>query len=160
MERLNIYTFLCLFNVKDTLTQQSKWMKTLQTKHLQWLMSTRPLYSHGPSGSTSFSGHGRQRPVGGGKGGGCRGGRGAARAGGDARPCWLCCLCEKRRSVHLQLAQVQRDLKGRGLQNPCGGGRGGFVDKNNMWSNQLWSDPDRTEQNFQMFFFFLNVKRL
>lgn len=51
-------------------------MKTLQTKHLQWLMSTRPLYSHGPTGSTSFSGHGRQRPVGGEGGGGWRGWRG------------------------------------------------------------------------------------
>lgn len=88
----------CLFNVKGTLALQSKWMKTLQTKHLQQLMSTRPLHSAGPTGSTSFSGHGRQWPR------GLLGG-----LSGEAQPCWHCCLCEKRRCVHLELDQPQRD---------------------------------------------------
>lgn len=69
-------------------------------------MSTRPLCSAAPTGSTSFSGHGRQWP------GGLLGG-----LSGEAQPCWHCCLCEKRWSVHLGLAQAQ-EIKRRWAGKP------------------------------------------
>lgn len=47
---------------------------------------------------TSFSGHGRP------------GGTGGLRWGAlGEKPCWRCCLCEKRQSVRLELAPAQRD---------------------------------------------------
>lgn len=70
-----LYVSSCLFNVEGVLTLQSKWVKKFQTKHLEHLMSTRPLCT----GWTSFSGHGRR-----GNPEVCAGGLGAKQGPADA----------------------------------------------------------------------------
>lgn len=88
----------CLFNVKGTLTQQSKWMK----KALDKTPPAADEYQAAPQRwSHRFNLLFRAWET---------GTRGLLRGlSGEAQACWRCCLCEKRRSVHLELAQAQRD---------------------------------------------------